>query len=142
MDYLNHDKTVRMCNLRKGYDIIQCCRSGKNNAKSILPYFSVERFFCSGKASLVPVGLYFFINSTSHNHSTTQAETENGAFHPTEHRYAKKIENFKLVVNLPWLSEWSCNDVRVAILKTICDQGFCITWILVHNCKWIIPAVF
>ena len=32
----------------------------------------------------------FFVNSTSHNHSTTLTEAGNGVFHPTEHSYAKK----------------------------------------------------
>ena len=32
----------------------------------------------------------FFVNSTSHNHSTTLIEPLKGVFHPTEHSYAKK----------------------------------------------------
>ena len=58
-----------------------------------------ERFFCWIKHVFNDVALSFFLNSTSHNHSRTQTEAGNGAFHPTKHRYAILWSIFSLLLH-------------------------------------------
>ena len=80
------------------------CQTGVfyNTSKDTWRYFIPETrlgvFLSRIKQASNELAFSFFVNSTSHNHSTTLTEAGNGVFHPTEHSYAKKkkIENFGL----------------------------------------------
>ena len=80
------------------------CQTGVfyNTSKDTWRYFIPETrlgvFLSRIEQASNELAFSFFVNSTSHNHSTTLTEAGNGVFHPTEHSYAKKkkIENFGL----------------------------------------------
>ena len=46
-------------------------------------------------------GIFFFVNNTSHNRSTTITEAGKDVFRPTEHSYAKKIKILDLALFIP-----------------------------------------
>ena len=72
------------------------CQTGVfyNTSKDTWRYFIPETrlgvFLSRIKQASNELAFSFFVNSTSHNHSTTLTEAGNGVFHPTEHSYAKK----------------------------------------------------
>ena len=72
------------------------CQTGVfyNTSKDTWRYFIPETrlgvFLSRIKQASNELAFSFFVNSTSHNHSTTLTEAGNGVFHPTEHSHAKK----------------------------------------------------